>query len=263
MFGGAQRERTPLPSLHPGAGLIDGWFASGDARLLQHPDRDRRRLEVTEDHRRSSSRVAVRRRGGASPRRWPRSTRTRGRPRGRRLRLRARAVVRAGGLRSAPRPGRVDVAARRGPGACALDDRSSSTSTAPTSTSSRGDRAHDLRGVCVGLRVCKGVDVRPVSYNQEQIESGARHSRENQSSFADSRLAARLSGRCVITARLSVRPLGTADHPAKDKHDCDGEGVARHAEESEARVEELWFPINDQQEGSGAVDPCSSSSTPR
>ena len=85
VLGGAQRERTPLPSLHPGAGLIDGWLATGDARLLQHEIVTADGWEVTEDAGGSSSRARRCRRGrSSSPRRSPRSTRTRGRPRGRR-----------------------------------------------------------------------------------------------------------------------------------------------------------------------------------
>ena len=59
VLGGAQRERTPLPSLHPGAGLIDGWLASGDARLLQREIVTADGWEEPEDHRRLQPRAPL------------------------------------------------------------------------------------------------------------------------------------------------------------------------------------------------------------
>ena len=130
MLGGAQRERTPLPSLHPGAGLIDGWLATGDARLLQHEIVTADGWEVTEAHRRLQL-------AGAPLPPWAEQLAAALAT----IDPDARPPTRAAlygcepGQSCAPAPaarsavltlgrGRVDVAARRGPGACALDDRS-------------------------------------------------------------------------------------------------------------------------------------------
>ena len=130
VLGGAQRERTPLPSLHPGAGLIDGWLATGDARLLQHEIVTADGWEVTEAHRRLQL-------AGAPLPPWAEQLAAALAT----IDADARPPTRAAlygcepGQSCAPAPaarsavltlgrGRADVAARRGPGACALDDRS-------------------------------------------------------------------------------------------------------------------------------------------
>ena len=66
-------------------------------------------------------------------------------------------------------------------------------------------------------------------------------------------MAARLSGRCVITGA----PVGALPGPhitqPRTSTIATAKALLDTRKSRKPAVEELWFPINDQQEGSGAV----------